>query len=363
MIHLEFEYPQSGLTCIVGSTEKLHEEQSPHPALAPQELCFSYIKSYSFKLELVDQNGFSIRPERSWGYFPPVNIILELGSTGDLPDNFTYQSLGIKSEHIPELIHLLCNESIHEENYEPLYDWIIVHASRALLELKATQSIPAFLGMLRLIDDDNNDLIADEFPDIIGEFGEAALEPTARYLADPSKGDWSRMCSVSIISKIAELHPHLKEPCREILHHQLEKMEVQSYSFNSSLMCSLVDLKSFASLDLIEKGFKEGRFNKDYRGDWESVQIDMGLLEKRITPYEPGPFFKKMQETLEPLRKQLLKTQSLDSFSNLMDQEAIDYGESIPNFSPPFTRLDPKVGRNDPCPCGSEKKYKKCCLK
>ena len=25
-------------------------------------------------------------------------------------------------------------------------------------------------------------------------------------------------------------------------------------------------------------------------------------------------------------------------------------------------RLDGKVGRNDPCPCGSGKKYKKCCL-
>jgi len=25
------------------------------------------------------------------------------------------------------------------------------------------------------------------------------------------------------------------------------------------------------------------------------------------------------------------------------------------------TRQDPKVGRNDPCPCGSGKKYKKCC--
>ena len=23
---------------------------------------------------------------------------------------------------------------------------------------------------------------------------------------------------------------------------------------------------------------------------------------------------------------------------------------------------DPKVGRNDPCPCGSGKKFKKCCL-
>jgi preprotein translocase subunit SecA len=26
-----------------------------------------------------------------------------------------------------------------------------------------------------------------------------------------------------------------------------------------------------------------------------------------------------------------------------------------------ITRNTPKVGRNDPCPCGSGKKYKKCC--
>ncbi len=31
--------------------------------------------------------------------------------------------------------------------------------------------------------------------------------------------------------------------------------------------------------------------------------------------------------------------------------------------SKPFTRDQPKVGRNDPCPCGSNKKYKKCCGK
>jgi hypothetical protein len=28
----------------------------------------------------------------------------------------------------------------------------------------------------------------------------------------------------------------------------------------------------------------------------------------------------------------------------------------------PYRRETPKVGRNDPCPCGSGKKYKKCCL-
>jgi len=25
-------------------------------------------------------------------------------------------------------------------------------------------------------------------------------------------------------------------------------------------------------------------------------------------------------------------------------------------------RTSPKIGRNDPCPCGSGKKYKKCCI-
>jgi uncharacterized protein len=32
-------------------------------------------------------------------------------------------------------------------------------------------------------------------------------------------------------------------------------------------------------------------------------------------------------------------------------------------FAPESRRTTPKVGRNDPCPCGSGKKYKKCCGK
>jgi hypothetical protein len=27
----------------------------------------------------------------------------------------------------------------------------------------------------------------------------------------------------------------------------------------------------------------------------------------------------------------------------------------------PIVNVSPKIGRNDPCPCGSGKKYKKCC--
>jgi preprotein translocase subunit SecA len=40
-----------------------------------------------------------------------------------------------------------------------------------------------------------------------------------------------------------------------------------------------------------------------------------------------------------------------------------DHGDFDPNLlmkKQPVYRTEPKVGRNDPCPCGSGKKYKKC---
>jgi uncharacterized protein YchJ len=38
-----------------------------------------------------------------------------------------------------------------------------------------------------------------------------------------------------------------------------------------------------------------------------------------------------------------------------------DHGHEHEHFALPIRRSEPKVGRNDPCPCGSGKKYKKCC--
>jgi hypothetical protein len=37
--------------------------------------------------------------------------------------------------------------------------------------------------------------------------------------------------------------------------------------------------------------------------------------------------------------------------------------EDYPEWKPaPILRTEKKVGRNDPCPCGSGKKFKKCCM-
>jgi SEC-C motif-containing protein len=37
------------------------------------------------------------------------------------------------------------------------------------------------------------------------------------------------------------------------------------------------------------------------------------------------------------------------------------FKDGQPPHTDPVVRSGPKIGRNDPCPCGSGKKYKKCC--
>ncbi|MBN1825789.1 MAG: preprotein translocase subunit SecA [Candidatus Eisenbacteria bacterium] len=62
--------------------------------------------------------------------------------------------------------------------------------------------------------------------------------------------------------------------------------------------------------------------------------------------------------------------ESHESFSALggLPGEAVPSGAPRPGMRPsgkasPSVRTDPKVGRNEPCPCGSGKKYKQCCGK
>jgi len=57
-----------------------------------------------------------------------------------------------------------------------------------------------------------------------------------------------------------------------------------------------------------------------------------------------------------------------DGLSAIAVQHEIDHlnGKVITDYgieSTPIKREEDKVGRNDPCPCGSGKKYKKCCGK
>ena len=57
--------------------------------------------------------------------------------------------------------------------------------------------------------------------------------------------------------------------------------------------------------------------------------------------------------------------ESTDGLLTAVFQHEVDHFEGITirdRQRKPIVRTGPKVGRNDPCPCGSGKKFKKCCV-
>jgi hypothetical protein len=51
-----------------------------------------------------------------------------------------------------------------------------------------------------------------------------------------------------------------------------------------------------------------------------------------------------------------------DEFYDEFGEDALPPRGNLMDYPDTYVRETPKVGRNDPCPCGSGKKYKKCCL-
>jgi preprotein translocase subunit SecA len=95
----------------------------------------------------------------------------------------------------------------------------------------------------------------------------------------------------------------------------------------------MMDLDNVASkIESIRKAFNNNIVDLTIVGDLEDVEIKLGVREKRDTPrrnylLEKYPALKHLAESNKEL--------------------------------PPKKK---KLGRNDKCPCGSGKKYKKCCL-
>ena len=67
-----------------------------------------------------------------------------------------------------------------------------------------------------------------------------------------------------------------------------------------------------------------------------------------------------MAERLRELHEEWLDTPRA-GLEGKRPSELLDGGGLFPRKAETYRREAPKVGRNDPCPCGSGKKYKKCC--
>lgn len=129
-------------------------------------------------------------------------------------------------------------------------------------------------------------------------------------------------------------------------YHTLEFLNFEEMAIRTAIINDNID-EARQRLDrLVRFGF--------LHGDVEQSAVAIAAMQlSNISQGDPDPLSDVSDRT------QAILEQSMIDAAEMFRQ----HREAQEQLATPVRRLEPKVGRNDPCPCGSGKKHKQCCLK
>ena len=127
----------------------------------------------------------------------------------------------------------------------------------------------------------------EELAVVFCQIGPPAHTTHAAYLADLSHTDTSRISATGSIEQIAKRWPDSRDEAIAILEERLERFEENETDVNAFLVYSLVELGAKEAAPLIERAFAEGYVDPIVMGDWEDVQVELGLKSaEEVAPRE-----------------------------------------------------------------------------
>ncbi|MGF6604929.1 hypothetical protein P3T23_009685 [Paraburkholderia sp. GAS448] len=251
-----------------------------------------------------------------------------------------YLQSGFDQSHVPDLIRILDDTTVYESEFNDTA-MAPIHAWRILAELKATEAVPALLSILHRIDDENYDWIGEEYPDVFSKIGPASLNAIESYARNPQNGEFARICTFRVISQIGADHPAQRAKCVEILTDLLRAYETNDLSINAFLISALSDLNALESFDVVRAAYEKDRVELSVLGD-----VDRAEYHFRTRPED---------RTLA----RIMAEERLGNFRQWSTSRPFEPAQIVEKSRPIIS--GPKIGRNDPCHCGSGRKYKKCC--
>ena len=213
-------------------------------------------------------------------------------------------------------------------------------------------------------------MLAEELDDIIEEFIDDLLEEIYAPIAEAGREGPDEETGQMVWSKLEEIfdlrrvtsQDELPEPerAREGVLQILGKLKEDTGEHYQEVL-------RFFLLESLDRNWKEHLLNMDHLKEGIGLRGYGQKDPKQEYKREGFELFQDMlfrikENTLRALCHLRIETRvEKDEFKH-KEQEDLQYaGSEEQPKKQPIRRKTPKIGRNDPCPCGSGKKYKKCC--
>jgi hypothetical protein len=321
-------------------------------------------------------------------------------SLDDIPQNVVNEILALpRPTLIRDLEHVLADSILRFDQYKGK-EWeeetqsFSIHALYLLAALDATESLPIIFEVLSQTYEMREFWYADGFEDFFREpifmLGRNQLPLLKAFVLKEGVYSWHRSMASSAVAQMILHEPERRSEgiawFREVITAYLANIE-NEYLYDSTFLGSMVNyIMDVSGKELTEE--LKALYDTHTISDFQCGTIDEVLLEinKPIDPsvivpiptdiFElySGDYFDRRAERSKSIENSLEDDYDTFFLSNAFRRPLqeiksrnpyLKEDDDEPNYyrQPPqetVKREDPKVGRNDPCPCGSGKKYKKC---
>jgi hypothetical protein len=250
-------------------------------------------------------------------------IVIFRGTGEKLPRELRERILALGEAAVPRLVEILEDEALGLED-GPGDGWPPIHAVDLLVDLRAADATARMLRVLATTSWD--EIVHDRLMLRLPELGAAVLEPALAELAGTTDSDvHGSFCAV--LAKLGVRDERIyAELCALFAEDEL-----------AGALC-FADYGDQRALPLIQRAIR------DFQADYESRVGTMGLADLVEAHERIGGAFPA-------------------DLSALVERFHREWPEGLQTeLVQPTPAASAKVGRNDPCPCGSGRKYKKCCL-
>ena len=303
------------------------------------------------------QDGEAILDETEYTIKELIDLISY--NTGTFPKEVLREIIHEKEQAIPFLLDILRDTKDNPEKYIEDPDYFAhIYASYLLAQFRVNEAYPLLIDLMSLPEDQAYDL-----------FGDSMLEAGSRMLASVCAGDTSlikglvenedadeymRSQAIEALTILAVQgvvdHNAVVDYYRKLLQENSIRKDSLLLAFLAIACCDMYAKELYEDL---KKCFEDGLVDQ--------TVIDAKDLEET--------FRRERHDVLEESRNETHLQFIEDTIAELEHWSCFEDDEQ--NFREVKKNLEnlqtiikaEKVGRNDPCPCGSGKKYKKCCGK
>jgi hypothetical protein len=293
----------------------------------------------------------------------PQEIFEALAIAG--PGNFPRQALFEAVEQREAITPLLLEELRRQidARFEPANDtpgyWRHLFAFYLLAYFREPAAYPLFVEAGALCGEtllnDAGEMITEDYKRQLAGVCGGDLSGIKRLIEDPAVNEYVRSAALGAI-KVLFLSGELErgvlvEYLRELLTGKLEEDEAAIWVWTTAVKLVFIT-GAHELLREVRRAYELGLVDTFFVGQWSTFEKDMEEQRGRSLSYRPA-------------HHETLLNHPADQLSSWVCFQSEE--QKRPNAQPKYLsggtpkRTQPKVGRNDPCPCGSGKKYKKCC--